>query len=305
MTLEAPSPMPEAVSQTRDPRSAWQLAGILALASAVLTVLALILNLTNFGFEPSSQLTLIVVGAVLLALLGGILALTGARKAAPWLLIAAFVIGYALPTIRGGAFVDLVPLATFRFLPDAISFDFVWAAFIVLNELAYVACIAAVVLSLIALSRGGSVGAATASTATTTPAVVAGLAVPQADGTIAAGWYADPDGKPAERYWDGTAWTEQSRPRTIVTAPNGGASGRLLVDAQGNAVSPSNRLIAFLLLLFLGYLGVHRFYVGKVGTGLLMLFTLGGLGIWVFVDFILILAGAFRDKQGRRVLNWS
>ena len=56
---------------------------------------------------------------------------------------------------------------------------------------------------------------------------------------------------------------------------------------------------------FSGIFGAHRFYVGKVGTGILQLFTLGGLGIWTFVDFIMIIVGAFRDKEGRRVIVWT
>ena len=50
---------------------------------------------------------------------------------------------------------------------------------------------------------------------------------------------------------------------------------------------------------------MHRFYVGKIGTGLAMLFTFGGLGIWVLIDLILIAVGSFRDKENRRLLNWS
>jgi TM2 domain-containing membrane protein YozV len=53
-----------------------------------------------------------------------------------------------------------------------------------------------------------------------------------------------------------------------------------------------------LLCLLLGGLGIHRFYVGKIGTGILMLLTLGGLGIWVLVDLIMIAVGSFKDKQG-------
>ncbi|WP_214327414.1 TM2 domain-containing protein [Nonomuraea sediminis] len=58
-------------------------------------------------------------------------------------------------------------------------------------------------------------------------------------------------------------------------------------------------LAAVLLCFFLGALGVHRFYVGKVGTGILQLITLGGLGVWVLIDFIMILIGKFTDKQGQ------
>ena len=71
-----------------------------------------------------------------------------------------------------------------------------------------------------------------------------------------------------------------------------------------NGESPQSRLAALLLLIFLGWLGVHRFYVGKVGTGILFILTLGGLGIWSLVDLILICTGGFRDKQGLPVLRW-
>ena len=53
------------------------------------------------------------------------------------------------------------------------------------------------------------------------------------------------------------------------------------------------------LCIFLGELGAHRFYVGKVGTGILMLLTLGGLGVWWVIDLILIGRGKFTDKKGR------
>ena len=58
-----------------------------------------------------------------------------------------------------------------------------------------------------------------------------------------------------------------------------------------------------LLCFFLGGLGVHRFYAGKIGTGIVMLLTLGGLGIWTIIDFIIIATGNFKDKDGLPIKN--
>jgi len=64
-------------------------------------------------------------------------------------------------------------------------------------------------------------------------------------------------------------------------------------------VKSDKNFVATLLLCFLlGGLGVHRFYVGKIGTGILQLITFGGLGIWVLIDLIVIAIGKFSDKEG-------
>ena len=84
--------------------------------------------------------------------------------------------------------------------------------------------------------------------------------------------------------------------------PQCGAPRGAIHDAD---VSPRSRLVALLLCLFFGALGVHRFYVGKIGTGVLWLLTVGLLGIGVLVDFIMIVAGSFKDANGLRVLDWE
>ncbi|MEG0051245.1 MAG: TM2 domain-containing protein [Terrisporobacter sp.] len=53
--------------------------------------------------------------------------------------------------------------------------------------------------------------------------------------------------------------------------------------------------------IILGVIGFHRFYVGKAGTAILMLFTLGGFGIWVLVDLITIIINNFTDEDGKIV----
>ena len=75
--------------------------------------------------------------------------------------------------------------------------------------------------------------------------------------------------------------------------------------ACGKVVSPFSRLAALLLCFFVGVFGVHRFYVGKTGTGIAMIFTFGGLGIWVLIDFIMIIVGGFTDANGKYVLDWQ
>ena len=69
------------------------------------------------------------------------------------------------------------------------------------------------------------------------------------------------------------------------------------LSSQG-ATSEKAMVPAALLCFFLGALGVHRFYVGKVGTGILMLITLGALGIWTLVDLVMIIVGSFKDSNG-------
>jgi len=75
---------------------------------------------------------------------------------------------------------------------------------------------------------------------------------------------------------------------------------------MSGTVSEKSRLAATLLCLFLGLLGIHRFYVGKIGTGiLLLLLSATGIGeLWCVIDFIIIVCGGFKDKQGNYLKNW-
>jgi hypothetical protein len=91
---------------------------------------------------------------------------------------------------------------------------------------------------------------------------------------------------------------------TARACPQCGAAPFSMPVAR-EGVSPKSRLVALLLCLFLGGLGIHRFYVGKTGTGILWLLTLGLLGVGALIDLILIAAGGFRDNDGLPILEWE
>lgn len=69
-------------------------------------------------------------------------------------------------------------------------------------------------------------------------------------------------------------------------------------------LSPKSKLVALLLCFFLCGWGVHRFYVGKIGTGILYLLTGGLFLIGIIVDFVNILTNIFKDRQGHLISLW-
>lgn len=97
-------------------------------------------------------------------------------------------------------------------------------------------------------------------------------------------------------------------------------SEKPIPEAGAAEVSEKSRLAATLLAFFLGQFGIHRFYLGKVGTAAVMLilgilgwatvwFGVGAIflvvvGVWALVDFIFAVAGLTKDKEGRPIKNW-
>ncbi|WP_017415133.1 TM2 domain-containing protein [Clostridium tunisiense] len=72
-------------------------------------------------------------------------------------------------------------------------------------------------------------------------------------------------------------------------------------SSEKEDVSNKKWSVVLILCILLGLIGFHRFYVGKGGTAILMLLTLGGFGIWTLVDLVIISLSEFTDEDGRKI----
>ena len=80
--------------------------------------------------------------------------------------------------------------------------------------------------------------------------------------------------------------------------------GEWLQDS-GSMAAPKKFIDVILLSYFLGYLGVHRFYTGYIGIGVAQLLTVGGCGLWSFIDFVAICFNAYKDSEGRPLYKYD
>ena len=98
---------------------------------------------------------------------------------------------------------------------------------------------------------------------------------------------------------------KSSRPDNIIINNSNNNNNNVAAASVygGELISPKSWLTTFLLCLFLGGIGIHRFYVGKIGTGILMILLCctGVSFVWCLIDFIMIILSKFRDKQGRLI----
>lgn len=90
----------------------------------------------------------------------------------------------------------------------------------------------------------------------------------------------------------------QAQPNIVINNNNENVNTNINRVGGGRSVPRKSKMTTLVLAILLGYLGVHRFYVGKTGSGILYLFTGGLFGIGYIVDIITIITGSFRDKYG-------
>ncbi|GGO63242.1 hypothetical protein GCM10010910_15280 [Microbacterium nanhaiense] len=105
------------------------------------------------------------------------------------------------------------------------------------------------------------------------------------------------DGTPGA-YGTNPAYAAPGYPAPPAYAPPTG-------PGEGPDVGQKSFVVTWILSLLLGVLGIDRFYLGKIGTAIVKLITLGGLGIWALIDLIVILCGGMRDKEGLRLAGYT
>ena len=97
-----------------------------------------------------------------------------------------------------------------------------------------------------------------------------------------------------ERVVEKRIYVEQPERTVYVQQP----ARTVYIPQPSPAVSPKNRLVDLLLCFFLGLLGIHKFYEGKIGMCFLYIMTVGGFGFFALIDFFVILLGHPKDKAG-------
>ncbi len=97
---------------------------------------------------------------------------------------------------------------------------------------------------------------------------------------------------------------EAVEPEEAKTVEEEKEAAKKIKEKKDVQASRKSRLVSLLLCFFLGWAGGHRFYVKKIGTALIMLFTMGGFGMWYFLDFIMIASGLFKDKDNLPLKRW-
>lgn len=285
-------------------RSASMSAGVLGIAGGALllagTAVSVVFMDGLYVMSLHILTTLASLTEILLAIIGGVLCLRGLVRFGPWLLVGALLVGEVYGRFIAGQMDGYISLPWDSFInfSDGLEILGAWATIAwLLFDLAFWIVLAAAVLGVIAFFTSMS------SPDTQSVSYSGGSTVASPDGSVPAGWYPDPEGKPSQRYWDGTNWTDQSRPSLSspalpatsmangVAAQNGMGTAALVLGILGFFCFP---LIASVLAIIFGRIGMTRadrglannrgaakagFILGIIGVSLAVI----GLIIWIAV----------------------
>ena len=101
---------------------------------------------------------------------------------------------------------------------------------------------------------------------------------------------------------------QQAQSQSVATMPpiiinNSNTNTNVNQNVNGGFISPKSKMVTLILCIFLGVLGIHRLYVGKIGSGLLYMFT-GGIFFlgWIY-DMLKILSVTFTDGAGLPIVK--
>lgn len=90
---------------------------------------------------------------------------------------------------------------------------------------------------------------------------------------------------------------------SVATPAPTNSSNASFQNQNSQSTSSKSWMTTMVMTTLLGYVGGHRFYAGKIGSGIAQLFTFGGLGLWTFIDWIMLLSQSFTDSNGQKIMR--
>ena len=247
----------EAISTNQRVKLLWRISGILAIFLGFVQLVAIALET---GLFYGLTLPILLIQSIV-AIAGGVLAILQIKYVAPWLILASALLYWVFKSLN---LIDdfWSPLDTFTQLSrltEFFGFGRGWLIYLkgLVPWLLIVSAIIAIIAFFMSQSESKRDKHAT---------INAGGNMSSNNESVVAGWYADPNGLPTERYWDGSTWTDQTRPPSAPAFP-------LPTRGQTTTMKPRNgmgsaALTLGILGLFLGWLfSLLAIIFGGVGVG--------------------------------------